>query len=136
MKDSSIGTYGVLALIVTGLLRWSALTALLATGAPWAALVTAGTLSRAPLAVLMAALPNARGSGLAHGVGRPSAVTAGNGLVAAAAVATFAGGPAVIGLFALTALVAAQSPSSHGARSAARPATCSARPSNWSRRPC
>ncbi|MFN7598691.1 MAG: adenosylcobinamide-GDP ribazoletransferase, partial [Cereibacter sp.] len=40
-------------------------------GTPWGALAAAGALSRVPMAVLMAALPNARGSGLAHSVGRP-----------------------------------------------------------------
>jgi hypothetical protein len=76
MKDSHIGTYGVLALILVMLLRWTALAALFAQGTPWAALIAAGALSRAPMAVLMAALPNARGTGLSHSVGRPDGVTA------------------------------------------------------------
>jgi len=75
MKDSRIGTYGVLALVLVTLLRWVALAGLFATGTPWGALAAAGALSRMPMAVLMAALPNARGSGLAHSVGRPEAAT-------------------------------------------------------------
>ncbi|MFN7597564.1 MAG: adenosylcobinamide-GDP ribazoletransferase [Cereibacter sp.] len=71
MKDSRIGTFGVLALVLVTLLRWVALAGLFATGTPWGALAAAGALSRVPMVVLMAALPNARGSGLAHGVGRP-----------------------------------------------------------------
>jgi adenosylcobinamide-GDP ribazoletransferase len=71
MKDSRIGTYGVLALVLVTLLRWVALAGLFDAGTPWAALIAAGALSRAPMTVLMAALPNARGAGLSHSVGRP-----------------------------------------------------------------
>ena len=70
MKDSRIGAYGVLALVLTIGLRWSALTALI----PVAGLVPVlaiAMLSRAPMAFLMAHLPNARTSGLAQSVGRP-----------------------------------------------------------------
>jgi adenosylcobinamide-GDP ribazoletransferase len=76
MKDSRIGTYGVLALVLVTLLRWVALAGLFASGTPWAALIAAGALSRAPMTVLMAALPNARGSGLSHSVGRPDMAVA------------------------------------------------------------
>jgi adenosylcobinamide-GDP ribazoletransferase len=69
MKDSQIGSYGTLALIVTGLARWSALVVVL-TGPIWV-LIAVAAASRAPMAVLMAALPNARGKGLAQSVGRP-----------------------------------------------------------------
>ena len=71
MKDSRIGTYGVLALVLVTLLRWVALSGLFAAGTPWAALLAAGALSRVPMTVIMAALPNARGAGLSHSVGRP-----------------------------------------------------------------
>jgi len=77
MKDSRIGTYGVLALVLVTLLRWIALAGLFAAGTPWGALIAAGALSRVPMTVLMAALPNARGSGLSHSVGRPGKVIAG-----------------------------------------------------------
>jgi adenosylcobinamide-GDP ribazoletransferase len=69
MKDSHIGSYGTLALIVTALARWSALAVVL-TGPIWA-LIAVAALSRAPMAAVMAALPNARGRGLAQSVGRP-----------------------------------------------------------------
>lgn len=76
MKDSRVGSYGVLALVLVTLARWSALTALLVFGGPthahWAALVATGALSRAPMALMMALLPNARGEGLSHATGRPS----------------------------------------------------------------
>ncbi len=72
MKDSHIGSFGALALILVTLARWSALASLCATGGAPVALVAAGALSRAPMVVLMAALPNARDTGLSHAVGRPS----------------------------------------------------------------
>ena len=87
MKDSRIGTYGVLALVLAVLLRWLALTALFGSG-QWAVIVAVGTLSRAPMAVLMAALPNARGTGLSHAVGRPSPAAAGGAVAVAFGLAT------------------------------------------------
>ncbi|OYU19757.1 MAG: adenosylcobinamide-GDP ribazoletransferase [Rhodobacteraceae bacterium PARR1] len=72
MKDSRIGSYGMLALMITGLARWSALTALIAAPSAMAVLIAAGALSRAPMAVMMALMPNARQGGLSAGTGRPS----------------------------------------------------------------
>lgn len=69
MKDSHIGGFGTLALILTVLARWSALVAIL-NGPLWG-LIAVAALSRAPMTVVMAALPNARGNGLAQAVGRP-----------------------------------------------------------------
>ena len=69
MKDSSIGTYGVLALILSVGLRWAALAALIPFG--FGVIVVACALSRAPLPWLMSALPNARTEGLSRHVGRP-----------------------------------------------------------------
>ena len=81
MKDSRVGSYGVLALVLVTLARWSALVTILAAGNLWA-LVAVGALSRAPMGLVMSALPNARGAGLAHATGRPSAgvALAGTGL--------------------------------------------------------
>jgi adenosylcobinamide-GDP ribazoletransferase len=81
MKDSHIGTFGVLALIFSILARWTALTELLGGGYGfWGGgfwlLIAVGALSRAPMALMLAALPNARGSGLAKSVGRPAPQTA------------------------------------------------------------
>lgn len=76
MKDSAIGSYGVLALGLSLILRWAALSAILSTGALFAPLIAAAALSRAPMAVLAAVLPNARGAGLAASVGRPQSSTA------------------------------------------------------------
>lgn len=72
MKDSRIGSYGMLALLITGLARWSALTVLIATPSAMTLLIAAGALSRAPMAVMMAVMPNARQGGLSAGTGRPS----------------------------------------------------------------
>ena len=76
MKDSRIGSYGVIALALGLGLRWSALSLLFAEGQVFAPLIAAAMLSRAPMAVLMAALPNARGDGLSARVGRPAQETA------------------------------------------------------------
>jgi adenosylcobinamide-GDP ribazoletransferase len=71
MKDSHIGSFGTLALILVTLARWSALAVLCATGGAAVALIATGVLSRVPMVALMAALPNARSHGLSQSVGRP-----------------------------------------------------------------
>lgn len=71
MKDSRIGSYGVLALGLALIARWSALTLLVEAGWLLGPLLATAALSRAPMAALSAALPNARGTGLAKSVGRP-----------------------------------------------------------------
>lgn len=87
MKDSRVGSYGVLALVLVTLARWSALTAILVHGGHWAALVATGALSRAPMGLVMALLPNARGTGLSHATGRPGLATALLGVALAVALA-------------------------------------------------
>ncbi len=102
MKDSRIGTYGVLALVFTILVRWSALAALFAAGSPAAAVLAVAALSRVPMAALMAALPNARGTGLSQLVGRPDPITVARAAALAfAAALILTGWPAL--LFALIA---------------------------------
>ncbi|AJE47992.1 adenosylcobinamide-GDP ribazoletransferase [Celeribacter indicus] len=71
MRDSRIGTYGVLALGLALLLRFSALSALAHEDAIVTALIAAAGLSRAPLAYLMLLLPPARNDGLSVRTGRP-----------------------------------------------------------------
>lgn len=70
MKDSRIGAYGVIALILGLGLRWSALSALFTAAGVWPLLALA-MMSRAVMPVLMTALPNARSAGLSQTVGRP-----------------------------------------------------------------
>jgi adenosylcobinamide-GDP ribazoletransferase len=96
MKDSRVGSYGVLALVLVTLARWSALTALLVFGGHWGALVASGALSRVPMALIMALVPNARGEGLSHATGRPSGAVALVGLGLGVAVAGLAVGWAAL----------------------------------------
>ncbi|WP_050603685.1 adenosylcobinamide-GDP ribazoletransferase [Ruegeria sp. 6PALISEP08] len=86
MKDSHIGTYGVLALIMSQLVRISAIAALLTADAV-GAIIAACIVSRALMPLVMAGLPHARKSGLSHSVGKPqkTSVVAALGLAAALA---------------------------------------------------
>ena len=77
MKDSRIGAYGVIGLVLSLGLRASSLAVLLTAPGVLSALVVIGVSSRLPMVLLMSALPNARGAGLASQVGRPPAITAG-----------------------------------------------------------
>lgn len=100
MKDSHIGTYGVIALGLSLGLRVVALGAIFSSGAIVLPLVAAAALSRGALPAVMAALPHARASGLAHSVGRPTpqtaALAAGLGFVLAAFAIGWAAFPALI----------------------------------------
>ena len=71
MKDSHIGTYGVLALVLSMGLRWSALHLLISLGWLWPALILSAMLSRLPMVALLHALPAARTDGLGRSVGVP-----------------------------------------------------------------
>ncbi|QYK43153.1 MAG: adenosylcobinamide-GDP ribazoletransferase [Paracoccaceae bacterium] len=95
MKDSRVGSFGVIALSLVTLARWSALAALAEGGGLLAACVAAGALSRAPMAAIMAALPNARGAGFSHATGRPPAGTAWACAGVAIAIGLVALGPVV-----------------------------------------
>ncbi|WP_227271634.1 adenosylcobinamide-GDP ribazoletransferase [Roseobacter weihaiensis] len=94
MKDSQIGTYGTLALILALGLRWSCYAALIPSGL--GPVIAAAALSRAIMPVLMLGLPNARQSGVSHGVGQPSlpAVLGGLGLAVSGSL-ILAGPPAL-----------------------------------------
>lgn len=108
MRDSRVGSYGVLALVLVTGLRWAALAGLAAQGG-WvllAGLVTAGAVSRAAMAAVMAALANARGEGLAASVGRPSVAGAGVACLVALGLAVVLAGWAGLAM-ALGAAVAA-----------------------------
>lgn len=69
MRDSRIGTYGVLALVLGVGMRWQAVALLLPGGL--GPMVAAAALSRAAMAAVMALLPPARVDGLARSVGQP-----------------------------------------------------------------
>lgn len=76
MKDSSIGAYGVIALVLGLGLRWQALTVLIGVGGVWVPVLAAAMISRAVMVPVMARLPHARDTGLSHAVGRPDEMTA------------------------------------------------------------
>lgn len=86
MKDSQIGTYGVLALVLSLMLRWGALVGLVQIGMALPALLVAAMGSRAGMVWMMRALPNARDDGLSKQTGRPPKWAAGTGISMAAAV--------------------------------------------------
>jgi adenosylcobinamide-GDP ribazoletransferase len=106
MRDSRIGSYGVLALVAGFALKAAALIAIAQAAGAWvaiAALVAAAAWSRAVFAPLMRWLPPARADGVAAGAGMPTADAAWRGLVLGAALALLvsmsaAGGGAVIAL--------------------------------------
>ncbi|KRW93930.1 adenosylcobinamide-GDP ribazoletransferase [Paracoccus sp. MKU1] len=73
MRDSRIGSYGVLALVLIVGLRVAAIAALF--GEPWlaaAALVGLAAASRAGMAAGLGLMPPARPDGLGHAAGRPT----------------------------------------------------------------
>ena len=70
MKDSQIGSYGTLTLILVTGLRWSAIATILAS-AP-AAIIASTALSRATMPLAMNRLAPARSEGLSQGVGQPA----------------------------------------------------------------
>jgi len=78
MRDSRIGSYGVLAIGLSLLARWAALAALAGSSPASAILaaVAAHAGSRAVLPALLAALPPARADGLSAGIGTMSSGTA------------------------------------------------------------
>lgn len=77
MKDSNTGAYGVVAIMMSFGLRWTALAALFAQGWVFAPLIVAAITSRAGMVWCMASLPNARADGLSSTTGRPEMATAG-----------------------------------------------------------
>lgn len=87
MKDSRIGAYGVIALVISLMLRGVALNALIGLGLLWPAVFIAAAMSRASMVTLMCWLPNARESGLSQMVGRPDKTTTALSALIAALVA-------------------------------------------------
>lgn len=87
MKDSQIGTYGVLALVLSVGLRWLAVWVLIENGTWFWALLTIEGLSRAAMPMLITQLPHARDTGLSHAQGRPALNSALLAIGLAAAIA-------------------------------------------------
>ncbi|MCB1469420.1 MAG: adenosylcobinamide-GDP ribazoletransferase [Rhizobiaceae bacterium] len=69
MKDSRIGTFGVLALLISVLLRWSALVTLADSVSVFVLLAASHIASRATMPLMMAVLPPARLDGLSANAG-------------------------------------------------------------------
>lgn len=89
MRDSHIGAYGVMALVL-GLLVKAACLGALAQGpatALIALLAASGAFSRALMVWLMASTPPARSDGLAHGAGQPSDFTSRTALLVGCIIA-------------------------------------------------
>jgi len=93
MRDSRIGTFGVVTLVLVLAGRMTAIAALDAPLAALAAVIAAAVLSRAAMVWLMAALPPARPSGLGADAGRPSGTTTILATIIAVALAMAALGP-------------------------------------------
>lgn len=72
MRDSRIGSYGVLALIFSVGIRAAALAGIPGPGLAWLAMIVAAALSRGFLPLIMHTLPPARTDGLAQGAGAPT----------------------------------------------------------------
>lgn len=106
MKDSRIGTYGVLALVLSLLIRWTALSAIFAAGSVFAPLLAVAAASRLPMLALMAILPNARGSGLSASVGKPSKDTLALGTAVTLVAMVFFAGWSFVPLFLFCTLAA------------------------------
>lgn len=98
MRDSVIGSYGTLALIMAIGLRWGAITALLQSGATWPVFIVVATTSRAAMAGVMAALPPARKDGMSHSAGRPDPMQAVIAMAIAAALTAVLAPGAFIGV--------------------------------------
>ena len=103
MKDSQIGTYGVIALILSLAARWFGLTTLVEQDMLWA-LIGVAALSRAGMPVVMAALPHARDFGLSLAQGRPDRRVALAAVALSAVVGLVTIGWATIGLLVISAV--------------------------------
>ncbi len=103
MKDSAIGTYGVLALILSVGLRWLALAALLPLGI-WP-VIAAAVLPRSLLPLLMSGLPQARDDGLSRRVGAPSRGPVSVSLMLGIAIGWAAVGPASVAAWLVAAVL-------------------------------
>jgi adenosylcobinamide-GDP ribazoletransferase len=104
MRDSRIGTYGACALVISLVLRWSALAAIGRPGLVAAALLLSHVAARAALPVFMWLVPPARSDGLSAAAGQPPkqcALTA-FGLGALCLACGFGFGKAIVALILLS----------------------------------
>lgn len=99
MRDSRLGSFGAIALVLSLLLRASSIAALTTPSQVAVALIASAALSRAALPVAMATMAQARREGLAASAGRPHSARAAAGLLVAVLIA-------LIGMPVSTAIVA------------------------------
>ena len=108
MRDSRLGTYGACALLMSLLLRWSALASLADARAVALALVAAHAAARAPLPAFMALVPPARSDGLAASAGpSPHGAVAAAGLLGTLVLGLCLGPMATLAALVLLAAAAA-----------------------------
>lgn len=115
MRDSRIGTYGCVALVLSLLLRASLIVTLLPFGALAVAmaLIAAEMVSRAAIVQLWTALPPARFEGLASSTGRPTSETRWHA-IGIAIIAALIAGVLGTGLFAAVVALAVVALASYG----------------------
>ena len=107
MRDSRLGTYGACALLISLLLRWSALASIADARAVALTLVAAHAAARAPLPAFMALVPPARSDGLAAAAGPPPyAAVAAAGVLGALALGLCLGPTAALAALVLLAAAA------------------------------
>lgn len=107
MRDSRIGSYGVLALGFATAIKVGALVGLGEPRLVAGALIAANVMGRATLPILMRSLPLARASGLAFDAGKPTAAATYQGLGVALLISAFACGPGAALVSLVVAIVAA-----------------------------
>ncbi len=107
MRDSRIGSYGVLALGFSVAIKVAAIVGLGEPRLVGGALVAAHVVGRAVLPVIMRSLPLARTDGLAHGAGKPSSAGMYHSLGLGLLLAAFACGPGAALVSLVVGLVAA-----------------------------
>jgi len=93
MHDSRIGTYGACALVVSLILRWSALAAIAAPRSIMIALLVAHAAARAGVPIFMAFVPPSRLDGLSARAGQPAPQSAAIALGLGAIVLALGFGP-------------------------------------------
>jgi adenosylcobinamide-GDP ribazoletransferase len=105
MRDSTIGSYGTLALVFVSLMKVAALSELAVPGQVAGALISAHALGRGVLPLIMRTYPMARSNGLAVHAGKPPANRVWISLLLAVAIAIAVGGPGAAVVSTASALV-------------------------------
>ena len=106
MRDSTIGSYGTLALVFISLMKVAALMELAVPGQVAGALISAHALGRGVLPLIMRTYPLARSDGLAVHAGKPPVNGTYLALILGAVIAGMVGGPSVALVATVSALAA------------------------------